>query len=59
MRYITFKVSEGQWMDFKDEIESAIEEMTELSKRVEWYVTDLPDRLTASMTLIEEAKVNG
>jgi len=57
MRYITFKVSEGQWMDFKDEIESAIEEMTELSKRVEWYVTDLPDRLTASMTLIEEAKV--
>lgn len=57
MRYITFKVSEGQWMDFKDEIESAIEEMTELSKRVEWYVTDLPDRLTASMTLIEEVKV--
>ena len=45
MRYITFKVSEGQWMDFKDEIESAIEEMTELSKRVEWYVTDLPDGL--------------
>lgn len=44
-------------MDFKDEIESAIEEMTELSKRVEWYVTDLPDRLTASMTLIEEVKV--
>ncbi len=59
MRYITLKVSEGQWMDFKDEIESAIEEMAELSKRVEWYVTDLPDRLTASITLIEEAKVNG
>lgn len=57
MRYITFKVSEGQWMDFKDEIESAIEEMTELSKRVEWYVTDLPDRLTASMTLIEDVTV--
>lgn len=38
------------------DIENAIEEFTELSKTVDWYCSDMPERLQTGLDIIRRAK---
>lgn len=53
---ITLKLSREQYEQLKVDLECAIAELTELSREVDWYVTDLPDRLTMELSWLEESK---
>jgi hypothetical protein len=54
---VTIKLTREQWEQSRVDIENAIEEFTTLSRDVEYYVTDMDERLERVLQWLEEGQL--
>jgi hypothetical protein len=50
------ELTKPEYEQLNVDIENAIEEFETLSKDVDWFVTDMPDRLRTCLEIIRRAK---
>lgn len=53
---LTLTISTREFEQLTCDIECCIDELTELSKNVDWYTTDLPDRLLTCLEILSRAE---
>lgn len=50
------ELSNAEYEQITVDLENSIEEFTELSNTVEWFVTDMPERLQTCLAILRRAK---
>lgn len=53
MKNLRLNVTPAEYEQLTCDIENCIEEFEELSREVDWFVTDLPDRLRTCLEIIQ------
>jgi len=53
MKNLRLDITPAEFEQLTCDIENAIEEFEELSKEIDWFVSDMPDRLRTCLQIIK------
>lgn len=53
---LVLRLSTREWNQLTVDIENAIDELTELSANVEWFCTEMPERLLTCLEILSRAE---